>query len=273
MSLDNKIPLSEVEIEFLMEKELKEKAEEYLRKCIENKKIKVTKSETMVVYEINSVTFNKTEDEDEKVYLTKAEKEQYSGEYFNIIEQMANSFYQPGGFIDYDELISAAGLGFTKALNAYYKNSSASFKTFLCTVIQNELRKTYNAEIKKHKNEYLTDYEESSTDSVDVMYVVNRNNSINSSEDDYIDKVNYEEEVSTYSSLLNVIEKYLDPKEKHVICSIYGINGIEKKTQTELAHIYNLTQPTIFSFIQKTKKKIKDLLEKEYNITDIDSII
>ena len=93
--------------------------------------------------------------------LTTEEKEQYAIENFDLIYHMVNKFRNIR-HIEEAEFVSAAHIGFTRALNNYDKSRNIKLTTFVCSCIEKEFLRIIrhsNCQIRKgiHEKELSLD--------------------------------------------------------------------------------------------------------------------
>ena len=153
--------------------------------------------------------------------------------------------------IDMEDLISVGSIGLIKAINSFNDDKNIKLATYASRCIENEilmfLRKT-----KKLKTEVSLD--EPLNADLDGNELILQD--ILATDYDIV-----------YKSVENNVEKQilwqvilkLPDREQEIMLMRFGLNGVEEKTQKEVADMMNISQ----SYISRIEKKIIGKLEKE----------
>lgn len=255
----NNTPLTELEIEELLEQEVKKKILEDTEIRMRAFRVKEeTSSDGIITY---SVDFNKVRSvEDAEGYLTEDERNLYAQENESLIHYIANMYYVATSTIDFEEILSAASLGFVKALNAWNKLRQVKFSTFAAECMKNEIRSLYASESKRIKTVPLgwddADYD-------DILINIPGDKDV---EREVEEKYDEEERLNKIAALNDVIERYLTDKEQFLIKSYYGFGDFTKRNQVELARMFNVSQVAIKKSLDRAKSKLRTFLSEEYQI-------
>lgn len=191
--------------------------------------------------------------------LTDAEKEMMAEENLTLVHFVANKFRNTK--LPYDELYSAALLGFSKALNSYDTERGAKFSTYAVNCMKNEVRFFLRKERKQSEH------------TVSYNFVLSTDKNGNSFElfdiledqsDDHVDVQDWMVVEENKESILQAVGQ-LSEVEQLIMNHRYGLNGYEFKTQKEIAEIINMSQANVSKIQKNCIRKIKKLLFKEYN--------
>lgn len=154
---------------------------------------------------------------------------------------------------DIEDLISIGSIGLIKAVNSFAVDKNIKLATYASRCIENEilmhLRKTT-----KQKNEISLE-EPLNIDSDGNELVLA--DVLSQEKDNMV--TNLEAEVEK-ELLLKLLDK-LNYKEQNIITLRYGLNGVEEKTQKEVADMLGISQ----SYISRIEKSILNKLKKEMN--------
>lgn len=155
-----------------------------------------------------------------------------------------------------DDLVSIGSIGLIKAVNSYKLDKNIKLATYASRCIENEilmfLRKT-----QKLKNEVSLDGPVK-TDKDGNNLLLSEILSLNSDES-VLKPIedNFEKQV-----LLNSI-KELNSREQEIMNMRFGLDGLEEKTQKEVADLLGISQ----SYISRLEKKIIEKLKKDLSKT------
>ena len=157
-----------------------------------------------------------------------------------------------------DEYYDIGLIGLVRAANNYKKETGFEFSTYAYTSIRNEIlndlrmNRTNKRKINHHTISLSKVAHESEKE--DVLL------------EDYIaSDVNVEEEVY-HKLLLEELDKCimkLPPRERICLIYNYGLYGVNKTTQTEIANELCLTQTVVSRSIKKAEKLLYNML-KDY---------
>lgn len=153
--------------------------------------------------------------------------------------------------IDIEDLISVGTIGLIKAINSYDNSKKIKLATYGARCIENEIL-MYLRKNNKVKNNISLD-EPLNVDWEGNMLLLS----------DILgtdpDEVFYDAEKSVETEALAKCANKLPERERQIIKMRFGILGIEKKTQKEIADIMGISQ----SYISRLEKKVLSKLKKE----------
>ncbi len=153
--------------------------------------------------------------------------------------------------IDIEDLISVGTIGLIKAINSYDNSKKIKLATYGARCIENEIL-MYLRKNNKIKNNISLD-EPLNVDWEGNMLLLS----------DILgtdpDEVFYDVEKSVETEALAKCANKLPERERQIIKMRFGILGIEKKTQKEIADIMGISQ----SYISRLEKKVLSKLKKE----------
>ncbi len=153
--------------------------------------------------------------------------------------------------IDIEDLISVGTIGLIKAINSYDNSKKIKLATYGARCIENEIL-MYLRKNNKIKNNISLD-EPLNVDWEGNMLLLS----------DILgtdpDEVFYDAEKSVETEALAKCANKLPERERQIIKMRFGILGIEKKTQKEIADIMGISQ----SYISRLEKKVLSKLKKE----------
>ena len=153
--------------------------------------------------------------------------------------------------IDMEDLISVGSIGLIKAINSFNNNKNIKLATYASRCIENEIL-MFLRKSKKLKTE--VSLEEPLNADLDGNELILSD--ILSTDYDIV-----------YKSVENGVEKQilwqvilkLPPREQKIMLMRFGLNGVDEKTQKEVADMMNISQ----SYISRIEKKILGKMEKE----------
>ncbi len=153
--------------------------------------------------------------------------------------------------IDMEDLISVGSIGLIKAINSFNNNKNIKLATYASRCIENEIL-MFLRKSKKLKTE--VSLEEPLNADLDGNELILSD--ILSTDYDIV-----------YKSVENGVEKQilwqvilkLPPREQEIMLMRFGLNGVDEKTQKEVADMMNISQ----SYISRIEKKILGKMEKE----------
>lgn len=153
--------------------------------------------------------------------------------------------------IDVEDLISVGTIGLIKAVNSYDSAKQIKLATYAARCIENEilmfLRKAVKSRGELSLDEPLNvDWEGNVLLLSDVL----------GTEPDIVFK---EAESSVEREILMKCTAKLPERESQIVKMRFGILGVEKKTQKEIADIMGISQ----SYISRLEKKVMNKLKKE----------
>ena len=168
-----------------------------------------------------------------------------------LVVYVARRFQNTG--VDMDDLISVGTIGLIKAVGSFSSDKNVKLATFASRCIENEIL-MYLRRAAKLKNEVSfdeplnTDWEGNELVLSDVM----------GTDSDCVYK---SIENGVENDLLKEALSRLNSREKEIMELRYGLNGVEEKTQKEVADMLGISQ----SYISRLEKKIIGRLKKEFS--------
>ena len=153
--------------------------------------------------------------------------------------------------IDIEDLISVGTIGLIKAINSYDNSKKIKLATYGARCIENEIL-MYLRKNNKIKNNISLD----APLNVDWEGNMLLLSDILGTDPD---EVFYDAEKSVETEALAKCANKLPERERQIIKMRFGILGIEKKTQKEIADIMGISQ----SYISRLEKKVLSKLKKE----------
>ena len=166
-----------------------------------------------------------------------------------LVVYIAKKFENTG--VDIEDLISIGSIGLIKAINSFKGDKNIKIATYSSRCIENEIL-MYLRKISKQKNEVSID-EPVNTDGdgnellITDLVALEDNTPVKDMEQ------NFEKEM-----LWKILNK-LNEREKEIMLMRYGLNGLEEKTQKEVADDLGISQ----SYISRLEKKILNQIKKE----------
>ena len=194
------------------------------------------------------------DEEAEKLSLLKDGNEQVKNDLIEhnlrLVVYIARRFENTG--VELDDLISVGAIGLIKAVNSFDAEKNIKLATFASRCIENEilmhLRRTVKLKSEVSFDEPLnTDWEGNELLLCDVMGTDS-------------DVVYQRIESGVETDLLKQALERLNGREREIMELRYGLNGLEEKTQKEVADMLGISQ----SYISRLEKKIIGRLQKEF---------
>lgn len=153
-----------------------------------------------------------------------------------------------------DDLVSIGTIGLIKAVNTFDSSKNIKFATYASRCIQNEILMFFRKN-KKRKNDVYLD---------EVLSYDGDGNELSLVDTIGTDKEEVEEEIEgkdTFKLVIDIIDT-LPKVEKEIIQFRFGI-GCEKKRQSEIADLFEISQSYVSRIERKVLKKIKKEFEKK----------
>ena len=153
-----------------------------------------------------------------------------------------------------EDLVSIGTIGLMKAVKTYNPEKNIKLATYASRCIENEilmyLRKASNSKAELSFDEPLSvDWDGNELTLRDVL---------GSEPDEICQEIEYEDE----KRLLRYIISNLSQKEKRIMEQRFGLNGVEMRTQKELADDMGISQSYISRLEKRILTKIKDEMER-----------
>lgn len=211
---------------------------------------------------VEDVPIDDEEDKDE--LLTPEEQNEIANQNYQLIYHWANYYLKlqvdKSAVMDLDGLVSACQMGFVCALKTYKKNSGIRFTTYASECMKNQIFADLKKERRKIRTVSIDDTGEDENPDHNLLYQV------------VDESVNVEDEVvasEATGTLLSAINQ-LNENEKFLICSLFGVGGVPKRTQVQLAQILNVTQANISKSKKVVLKKLRVIMVARFKMLDYD---
>lgn len=153
--------------------------------------------------------------------------------------------------LDIEDLVSVGTIGLIKAINSYDNTKKIKLATYAARCIENEIL-MYLRKNNKIKNNISLD------EPLNVDFEGNTlllSDILGTDPDD----VFYKAEKSVENEALRECANRLPERERQIIKMRFGILGVQKKTQKEIADLMGISQ----SYISRLEKKVLTKLKKE----------
>lgn len=153
--------------------------------------------------------------------------------------------------IDLDDLISVGTIGLIKAVNSYDGSKQIKLATYSARCIENEIL-MHLRKVSKTKGDVSLDEPLNVDWEGNVLLL----SDVLGTEADVVYK---EVDSNADRDIIEKCTNKLPPREAQIIKMRFGILGVEKKTQREIAEIMGISQ----SYISRLEKKVVTKLKKE----------
>ena len=158
---------------------------------------------------------------------------------------------------DPDDLISIGTIGLIKAITTFDPQKAARVSTYAARCIENEILMFLRSR-RRHSRE-VSLYEPIGTDKEGNE--INLLDVIESTPVDVVEDCFQRENIL---HLLRHISEILSPKEYHVICCRYGLNGQEPQTQREIARELSISRSYVSRIEKNALQKLRTLFPKNH---------
>ena len=157
--------------------------------------------------------------------------------------------------VSVEDLTSIGSLGLIKAVNSFKPSKNIKFATYASRCVENEilmfLRKQSNRNIDISIDDALSvDSDGNELNLIDILYT-----------DEY--EVSKDMEKESEKEILWRSIRQLNERERNIILMRFGLNGVQEKTQKEVADEIGISQ----SYISRLEKRIFTKLRKEIETT------
>lgn len=196
--------------------------------------------------------------------LTSEERDILAAKNMALVHSIVKRFGNTG--IEYNELLSAGFVGYTKALTTFAKGKDVKFSTYAYRCIKNEILYFLRRE-KRHRDNDVSLSKPMSTDkNGNVMTVEstisNEDMGVKSVEDNVIMGENVK-------VMIEIIQNDLTEIESFIMMERNGLNGHKAKTQKEIADDINMSQANVSKLEKNTMEKIRKIMMTKYKIKAI----
>ncbi len=153
---------------------------------------------------------------------------------------------------DQDDLISIGTIGLIKGVSTYKPDKGVRLATYASRCIENEILMYFRSQKKSAGDLSLSDSIETDKDgnTLSLMDVI-------SVDDDMLENISSRD---SRVQLRKYVSEALSPREQHIICLRYGLNGSAPKTQRETAEICGISR----SYVSRIEKKALSKLYKRF---------
>ena len=170
----------------------------------------------------------------------------------HIVKKYTNS-------LEADDLLSVGTIGLIKAIDSFDYGKNVQLSTYAARCINNEILMLIRAN-KKHKNVVsLNSVTTGSEDDKDLEL----QDVLASDEEEVFSQV---ETTLSMQRIQNIVDNFLNAREKQVVHMRYGINCDRAYTQKEIADKLGISRSYISRIENKALKIIKDEFEKQIQI-------
>ena len=157
---------------------------------------------------------------------------------------------------DPDDLISIGTIGLIKAISTFDPCRTSKLSTYAARCIDNELLMMLRARKKRSREVSL--YEPIGTDregnEISLLDII---------ESPPVDVVEDCFQRENIPHLLRHIAEILSPKEYHVICCRYGLNGQEPRTQREIARELSISRSYVSRIEKRAVERLREVFVRE----------
>ena len=192
--------------------------------------------------------------------LTEKEKNEYAEKHNGLIYGVVKPFLKNkpyGKSVDFDEYVSIALVGFSKALNTYNKSRHVKFSTYATKCMINEI--LYY--LRKEKNRLENDV------SIDAPTPYGKDGEGLSLKDKIPDKkcgasidlkLLNDEKIEELKKMISTLSE----KETYIVVYRFGLNNHEIKTQKKIAEEIGMSQANISKMEKNIAKKMKAIISQ-----------
>lgn len=167
-----------------------------------------------------------------------------------LVVYIAKRFDNTG--VDLEELVSVGTIGLIKAVKSYDSEKKIKLATYASRCIENEIL-MFLRKMVKTRNEISLD------EPLNVDYEGNKlllGDVLGTDGGEIYKEVESEVEKSILMELFSKLEE----RDREILCMRYGLNGVEERTQKEIADAMGISQ----SYISRLEKRILEKLRAEF---------
>ena len=196
------------------------------------------------------------EGDEERAYILRAEKGDVEARNvlvehnLRLVVYIAKRFDNTG--VDLEELVSVGTIGLIKAVKSYNSEKKIKLATYASRCIENEIL-MFLRKMVKTRNEISLD------EPLNVDYEGNKlllGDVLGTDGGEIYREVENEVEKGILMELFSRLEE----RDREILCMRYGLNGVEEKTQKEIADMMGISQ----SYISRLEKRILEKLKAEF---------
>lgn len=194
---------------------------------------------------------------DEKMYLERVVKGDMEARNIlvehnlRLVAHIVKKYYSSAN--DYDDLISVGVVGLIKAINTFDFSKAKRLSSYASTCIQNEILMLFRNSRKNQQEISLSEAVDTDKDGNNLVLM-----DLISVNDDIVDRLDIKFKSERLGKYINEV---LDNREKTVIALRYGLNGMEEKTQREIADMLNISR----SYVSRIETKALTKLRKRFD--------
>ena len=157
--------------------------------------------------------------------------------------------------IDQDDLISIGSIGLMKAIKTFSYEKGNSFSTYASRCIENEILMTFRSDKKNAPAVYLEDVISIDKDGNNLSLYEILNDNAPPIDAQVENKI-------LYKKVAEIIKKDLSEREQEILIKRFGLNGVQPKTQIEIAEELKISR----SYISRLEKKALNLIKSKCNL-------
>ena len=153
---------------------------------------------------------------------------------------------------DMDDLISIGTIGLIKGIDSFNNKHSTKLTTYIAKCIENEILMYYRANKRNSRNISLNEaigYDKEG-DEITLLDI------LKTPKPDFALDIHNQNNIKLIDKYFNV----LSPREKDIIIKRYGLNDEKKRTQKEIAKMFNISR----SYVSRIEKRALTKMLKEY---------
>lgn len=195
---------------------------------------------------------------DEKIYLERVAKGDMTARNtlvehnLRLVAHIVKKYYSNAN--DYDDLISVGIVGLIKAINTFDFTKAQRLSSYASTCIQNEILMLFRNSRKNQQEISLSEAVDTDKDGNNLVLM-----DVISVNDDIVEQLDVKFKSERLGKYINEV---LDNREKTVIVLRYGLNGVEEKTQREIANMLNISR----SYVSRIETKALTKLRKRFDM-------
>ena len=159
-------------------------------------------------------------------------------------------------FPDPDDLISVGTIGLIKAINTFKPNKGTQLATYASRCIENEILMTMRAY--KRQGNVISFNEPIGQDKEGNIKPLG--DTLSADDTDMLEGLDTQ---MKYDTLMFLINKYLDSREKQIILLRYGLQDMQIYTQQQVAEKLNISRSYVSRIEKKAILKLRVASEKE----------
>lgn len=157
---------------------------------------------------------------------------------------------------DQDELVSVGTLGLIKAINSFEEGKGTQLATYASRCIENEILMALRGYKKQQGNISLYENIGRDKDGNDMMLI----DMLSIDEETVYGQLENE---MLKKSLLTIIDKYLNERERVIVKYRFGLQDGTLLTQQEVSDILGISRSYVSRIEKSSLKKLKEAISKE----------